>query len=182
MEFVTESLDQKIADDIFRVTTRTMPKQKPGRSKQDYGTPWNFLLAVKQRFAIKEFDWDLAANAENTVCNGQKFYTEEENSLVQPWKLGEGWNWLNPPFAKIEPWVQKAWGAGQSGAKTLVLVPAGVGSNWWAKWVHNKAQVLLLNGRLTFVGETLPYPKDCCLLLYAPYIEPVYEVWRWKGK
>jgi hypothetical protein len=58
-------------------------------------------------------------------------------------------------------------------------VTAGVGSNWWRDHVHDKARVLLLNGRITFVGETHGYPKDCCLLLYGPSVEPGYEVWSW---
>ncbi len=40
----------------------TEPKQKPGRSKQDYGTPPEFLDAVKARFRIEAFDCDLAAS------------------------------------------------------------------------------------------------------------------------
>lgn len=156
----------------------SMPEQKPYRSKQNYATPENFIWAVKERFGIKEFAYDLAADENNTQA--QWWFSEEQNSLVQSWNKREGWNWLNPPFAKIEPWVRKAWEETMVGAKTLVLVPAGVGSNWWAKWVHGKAQVLLLNGRLTFVGETTCYPKDCCLLVYAKDVKPNYEVWRWK--
>ena len=48
-----------------------------------------------------------------------------------------------------------------------MLVPAGVGSNWWKAWVHHKAYVFLLNGRITFVGQPTCYPKDCCLLYYT---------------
>lgn len=172
---------------------RVMPPQKPGRSKQDYGTPPEFIRAVKKRFNIKEFDIDLAADAANTQA--VRFYDEKTNALVQTWKVGNGWNWLNPPFSKIEPWVRKAWEStsleSNKDAQTLMLVPAGVGSNWWAKWVHDKAQVVLLNGRLTFVGETKPYPKDCCLLIYGERAwqgqmwtgwdeAESYRVWKWR--
>jgi hypothetical protein len=44
--------------------------------------------------------------------------------------------------------------------------------------VHRKV-VPLLNGRITFVGETMPYPKDCCLLVYGPDVAPGYDVWSW---
>lgn len=166
------------------------PKQKPGRSKQDYGTPDDFLAAVRRRFLPTEygadFDIDLAATrdfdsmTDNAVC--QRCYTEHDNALVQPWKIGDGWNWLNPPFARIEPWVRRAYEQMcVEHASTLVLVPAGVGSNWWRDWVDYKARVLLLNGRLTFKGETMPYPKDCALLVYDRYTAPGYEVWDWRS-
>jgi hypothetical protein len=35
----------------------SMPEQKPGRSKQDYSTPVEFLDAVKRRFGIEVWDW-----------------------------------------------------------------------------------------------------------------------------
>src|SRR4051812_35432085 len=131
--------------------SRRAPAQKPGRPKQDYGTPADFLRAVKRRFGIVEFAIDLAATAENAVA--PMFYTEAENALVQPWRTkGLEIAWLNPPFANLGPWVEKAWKESQIGARLVMLVPAGVGSNWWRDFVHGKAFVLLLNGRITFGG------------------------------
>lgn len=158
---------------------KSMPRQQPGRSKQDVRTPKVFLDAVKCRLGIDAFTVDLAASASNTVA--KQFYSERSNALVQPWALG-GWNWLNPPFAKIDPWVQKAYDESRLGACTAMLLPAGVGANWWRDWVHRKARVLLLNGRITFVGHATCYPKDCVLLLYAPDIVPAYESWTWPNE
>lgn len=158
--------------------SRTMPAQKPGRSKQDYQTPLEFLAAVKRRFGIAEFDIDLAADAENAVA--PIYYDAETNALIQPWRtVGRGLAWCNPPFGDLGPWVEKAWRESRTAARVAMLVPAGVGSNWWREWVHGKAFVLLLNGRLTFVGAAQPYPKDCCLLIYGPDVAPGYEVWTW---
>lgn len=100
---------------------------------------------------------------------------------MQSWVF-DGWNWLNPPFGDLRPWVQKAYQESRLGARTSMLVPAGVGSNWWRDWVHGKARVLLLNGRITFVGHKQPYPKDCALLLYEPNVIPGYEVWAWPNE
>lgn len=155
------------------------PRQKPGRSKQDYGTPKDFLDAVRHKLHIADFDIDLAATSQNTVC--AKFYSEKDNAFQQPWKVGDGWNWLNPPFARISPWVERAYAQSQLGARTAVLVPAAVGSNWWARWVDGKAHALLLNGRITFVGELAPYIKDCALLLYSRTYPSGYQVWNWKA-
>jgi phage N-6-adenine-methyltransferase len=156
-----------------------MPEQKPYRSKQDYGTPPEFLTAVKNRLCITKFVIDLAASKENAVA--EIFYTEEDDSLGPiKWDWG-GWAWLNPPFSRIEPWVAKAAKEASNGAHIAVLVPAAVGSNWWRDWVEAYAYQSFLNGRLTFVGETAPYPKDCALLLYTPWQFMGHEIWNWRA-
>lgn len=159
------------------------PKQKPGRSFQAYGTPDDFLSAVRKRLGIEEFAIDVAASASNAVALA--YYDVEANGLEREWSR-EGWNWCNPPFAHIEPWVCRAYNVAHE-RNTAVLVPAGVGSNWWRNWVHGEAMALLLNGRLTFKGTPVNpktgkvdgYPKDCALLLYGPYVSPGYDVWTW---
>lgn len=158
-----------------------MPKQKPHRSKQDYGTPPEFLAALRNMLGIDGFDWDLAASPENTVSH--LYYTEEQNSLHQTWTSNGGWDWLNPPFADIAPWVTKAFeSTTQLGTKIAMLVPASTGSNWWHDWVHNTAYVLFVRPRLTFVGCKDPYPKDLALLLYQPLTlhSGGYGCWNWK--
>jgi phage N-6-adenine-methyltransferase len=156
-----------------------MPKQKPGRSKQDYETPDLFIKAVKDRLKIKEFTVDLAADMFNTKA--AFFYSEEDNSLVQDWAQWEGqWCWLNPPFEKIEPWVKKAYEESRLGAQICVLVPSSF-ADWWWDWVEGKAYVVHLHGRLTFKGETTAYPKDCSLLVYTPFGFKGSELWDWKA-
>jgi phage N-6-adenine-methyltransferase len=149
------------------------------KSKQDYGTPTLFLEAVKKRLNIEDFAWDLAADDNNTVAGG--YFDVEDNSLVQDWHNIEGWLWLNPPFEKIDPWAYKCFKESRLGAHVAFLVPLSM-AEWWTDWVDTKAYVLQLAGRLTFVGETKPYPKDCALVLYGPERMVGYEVWRWKDE
>lgn len=160
-----------------------MPLQRPATSKQDYGTPDDFLSAVKARLGIEQFDMDLAATAENTVVPDW-FYDEECDSLSMPWQIGlGGWNWLNPEYKNIGPWVAKAlMEARENGVRTAVLVPASCGANWFRDYVHLKAHVLMLNGRLQFKGAEGLYPKDCVLLLYGPDVPIGYDVWTWKSE
>ncbi len=160
-----------------------MPAQKPGRSRQDYCTPPSLLDAIKKEWDIEDFDWDLAASKDNRVCTG--YYSKEDDALTKSWKLGNSWNWCNPPFGDIEPWVAKAYTESMTNnANTIVLVPASVGSNWWAKWVHKMCPVIyFMNGRITFVGATDPYPKDTALLFYDAYSPEesetgYYKIWK----
>ena len=167
---------------------RVVPVQKPGKSFQAYETPAVFLDAVKKRFGIKAFAYDLAASNENT--KGVRWFTKEQDSLVQDWTQLRGDCFLNPEYADIAPWAEKAaasawWedarakhGGGPAGDRRIFfLVPAAVGSNWFAKFVDGKALVLLLNGRISFDGKS-PFPKDNILCIYG--MRPGYEVWSWK--
>ena len=155
-----------------------MPLQKPGKSKQDYGTPLEFVRALEKRLGIVGFSIDLAATQDNSIA--PQFYSEEFDALKEPWFRGTGWAFCNPPYGGIESWVKKAHHeAINYGAQIAMLLPASVGSNWWAEWVHNTAHVLFVRPRLTFVGAEDPYPKDLVVLLYGP-IFGGYDVWRWK--
>lgn len=160
-----------------------MPKQKPGRSKQDYQTPPEFLEAVRNRLD-DYFIYDLAASSDNCVV--YSYFDESMDSLKQDWtKLRDAdepnkWCWLNPPYGNIEPWVKKCAEESLKGAHIACLVPASVGANWWRDYVENDAYVLFLNGRLKFVGAKDYYPKDCALLLYTPFIRSGSAVWDWR--
>lgn len=170
--------------ELLQQGKKKVPQQKPGKSEQTVCTPPDFIAAVKKRFGITEFAWDLAASKENSLA-GDYYYDEEMDSLSQPWALlhhqeQANWNWCNPPYSKLAPWVHKAWLERHLGAQTLMLLPAAPGANWWREWVHGKAYVTYLNGRLTFVGHKTPYPKDLALLVYAPHVEGGECVWRWK--
>lgn len=52
------------------------------------------------------FDLDVAAPTDRKQISvpADRFYTEADNGLVQPWT---GRVWMNPPFSKITPWIHK---------------------------------------------------------------------------
>jgi phage N-6-adenine-methyltransferase len=162
---------------------RTMPAQKPGKSKQDYATPWAFVRALEARF--DKIELDLAATKDN--AKAPLYFTPEDDSLSKDWdacdvKLA----FLNPPFGSIAPWAKKC--AAQERLRILFLVPASVGSNWWAQHVHGKADlVLFVRPRLSFDGKN-SFPKDCAVAAYnlhehntrtAPLRLTRYECWNW---
>ena len=89
--------------------------------------------------------------------------------------------WVNPPFARLGPWVEKcAWESHEQGLRIAALLPADVGTEWFATHVAGKAHELFLRPRPIFVGETAPYPKDLMLCLYdGPRIG--YTTWDWRA-
>ncbi len=108
----------------------TEPIQKPGKSKQDYGTPWEFIRACVARFG--EINVDLAASAHN--AKAAIYFDEARDSLSVDWAAephccGGALLWLNPPFADIEPWAEKcAIESTRRRGLILFLTPASIGS------------------------------------------------------
>ena len=153
---------------------RRMPEQKPGRSIQNYATPAEFIRAVKKRWDIEEFDYDLAADGDNSQAPFH--FCEEEDSLKQNWTRLIGNLWLNPPFANIDPWAEKCARDAAVGRRIFFLTPASIGANWFANHVWKKARVFALQGRLSFDGKA-PYPKDCMLSVFP---DNGFEIWDWR--
>lgn len=154
------------------------PAQKPGRSKQNYETPPEFIAAVERRFGKVGFD--LAAEVENTKA--VNFFSVEVDALKQSWDysgaLAVPVAWLNPPFANIRPWAAKCEECMWLPRWTLMLVPASMGSMWWDDHVINKCQA---DGttRMKFVGADDLYPKDLALLAYG-YGVRGHGFWDWR--
>jgi hypothetical protein len=178
------------------------PIQKPGRSKQDYGTQPELIRAVELKFG--PLAWDLAASAGN--AKAPNFITKEQDTFTVAWHRLVGLQWLNPEFGQpehpckanckkkrcgergwhtsvylpgCEDFMRKALAESPRGARIITLTPAAVGSDWHKNYVHNKAFVNFLNGRLTFEGETTPYPKDCMISAFG-FGRVGYDVWDWR--
>lgn len=175
--------------------SRRMPRQKPGLSETVVRTPPEFLAAAKRLLGIKEFAIDLAACDDNAVA--PVWITKEMDSLSVDWAEASGgdWCWLNPPYDDIATWAAKCLEESKRGARIAFLVPSSTGTNWWDDFVHKKALVKLLKGRIQFLDKlgqpigsldkkgrfkATPFPKDLVLILFGA--EPDYDVWAWKPK
>lgn len=163
----------------------TEPRQKPTKSKQDFGTPDEFYRAVCWRFGTPQID--LAARADNTLCD--RFISPEENTLVTPWPEGII-RWLNNEFGKTAKYVAKCRRVAEQDSigTTIQLIPASIGSNWFAKHCEGVAEVIAIRPRLVFKGtEPNPkdgrldcYPKDLMLLIWGAAATPgKLSTWRW---
>ncbi len=70
------------------------------------------------------FDLDVASsNSEMIVVPADRKYTVEDDGLALPW---EGRVWMNPPFSKITPWINK-WLEHGNG---ICLVPLSSNGRW----------------------------------------------------
>jgi phage N-6-adenine-methyltransferase len=178
----------------------TGPSINRHRSKQDYGTPWPLIRAIEKRWGSLAID--LAATAEN--AKAPRFITPEQDSLTQPWNVVIGQNeraFLNPEFADIDPWAARC---NKHRIRSIIfLVPASIGSEWFAEHCEANAKIIGLRPRICYEGchqlfaknhpragerkcdlscvGCATYPKDCMLNLFGPQFdrEPKFQTWRW---
>lgn len=159
----------------------TGPSIKRGRSKQDHGTPREFLDAVEKRFG--PIAWDLAAHSGNHVANNwigpDHCDAEFSDSLAFDWDRLPGVLWLNPEFANIAPWAAKCSYHRFRQSPILLLTPASIGTDWFEEHVKDRAFVIGLSPRMTFVGSDDPYPKDLMLSVFYAGLSG-FSTWRWK--
>lgn len=148
-------------------------------SKQDHATPHVLVGAIGRQFEAS-FDLDLAATAENAKCG--RFITAEEDALKVDWmaRLHDGETeeheffrdqhlaaWLNPPFRGVEPWMEKCQEESEKGCRIVSLTLASLGTGWYRSQVEGRALSLVLRKRVTFLGNTQPFPKELMITLWG---------------
>lgn len=106
------------------------------------------------------FDLDVCANAENHKC--VKYYTREQDGLIQSW---DGNVWCNPPYGrKIGDWVKKAYLSAYTNKGVVVmLLPARTDTKWFHEYIYNQPNVKIrfIKGRLKFGNSknSAPFPS-----------------------
>lgn len=130
-------------------------------------TPQKFFDDLNAEF---HFDLDVCATSENAKC--KKYYTKQDDGLVQPWY---GTVWMNPPYGReIGKWMRKANEAANAGAVVVCLVPARTDTAWWHECVLPH-EVRFIKGRLKF-GEAKNgalFPSAVVVMRKTLYTAPI---------
>lgn len=83
----------------------------------------------------------------NSLVHAQQYFSIEDNGLEQPWC---GNVWINPPYDKVGPWVEKMIAEYQNGnlKQGIMLVNANTETLWFRKlWPFT---ICFIQGRLRF--------------------------------
>ena len=122
-----------------------------------WATPQDFYDKLNEEF---HFNLDPCALPENAKCD--KFFTPEQNGLIQDW--GNYNVFCNPPYGrKINEWVEKCRNESKKQNTTVVmLIPARTDTRYFHDFIYHKAkEIRFIRGRLKF-GESknsAPFPS-----------------------
>jgi len=142
----------------------------PGQQKyhfssvaQDWETPQFIYDSLAAEFG---FTVDACADSHNTKC--KRFWSESDNGMAQDWS--DEIVWMNPPYNRVEQWMQKAWQESRRGATVVCLVPARTDSIWWHRYAM-KGEIRLFTQRLKFKkggkrSDVAPFPSS--LVIFRP--------------
>lgn len=116
------------------------------------------------------FNCDVAASEYNHLV--PKYFTAEEDALKQDWMT---FNWCNPPYSDIAPWVEKAIEEAQKGNTTVMLVPSNTDTKWFRTVINSEhARVdMLIGGRIKFVRADTQEsvgsnPRGSMFIIFSP--------------
>lgn len=112
--------------------------------------------------------------SEPHTAKAPSFYTVKDDGLARLWF---GRVWLNPPYSKPRPWLERAYEATSTGEADLVvaLLPASVDTGWFHEAVLPYAELRFIRGRVRFLGwEGTPIP--------APKAPSIVAIYRGEGR
>lgn len=160
------------------------PYSKPEAGQQDYRTPPDFLSRTARKFGV-QLTFDLACTSQDFIASSLDGFRHDQghDALASAWpRMPDGEAaWCNPPFSRSSAFARVA--SESPHCRTLMLIPASVGSNWFAEHVAGRALVVFLRPRLTFLmPDGTPCPaginRDCMLLAWGWQPGMVCEDWR----
>lgn len=94
------------------------------------------------------FDLDPCYSEPRPWETANKYYSEEDNGLVQPW---EGFAWVNPPYGEYtEMWLKKC----SEHKKCIALIFARTETKMFRKYIWEQAKaVFFFYSRLSFYNS-----------------------------
>lgn len=148
---------------------RYMEKTLEGRpewwNSDHWATPWPLVRGLEAEFGA--FDLDPCCLPD--TAKAPKFFTPEDDGLSKPW---HGRVFLNPPYSKPAPWLEKAIHETTAGNAELVvaLIPVSSDTRWFHRLVKGRAEIRFIQGRVKFIGwQRTPIPSPKAPSLCAIY-------------
>jgi phage N-6-adenine-methyltransferase len=129
----------------------------------EWATPQELFDKLDAEF---HFTLDPCATPENAKC--ERFFTMEDDGLSKEW-AGES-VFCNPPYGRqIGRWVAKAYDeALLYGATVVMLIPARTDTGYWHDWIHGKAEIRFIKGRLKFGDSKNSAPFPSAIVVFRP--------------
>lgn len=117
-----------------------------------WATPQDFFDKLNDEF---NFTLDVCADDTNHKCD--KYFTKEQDGLVQDW--GREVVWCNPPYGReIGKWVERC---SKHKGVAVMLLPARTDTRWFHDYIYKKSRIRFIKGRLKFgdSNNSAPFPS-----------------------
>lgn len=153
----------------LRVTPRVVKRKAyeacHSSKDQTWQTPRDVLAAILQAAARTKFDLDPCSPRSDGPVPAMTHWTETDDGLSRPW---HGLAFVNPPYSRALPlWVAKCLNEATHGAVVVALVPSRTDTKWWDQSVADKANVIMIKGRLRFGDSQNSAPFPSALLVWG---------------
>lgn len=133
---------------------------------QTWETPQDFFDKVNKEF---NFNLDVCAVPETAKCS--KFFTPENNALIQKW---DGVCWMNPPYGReIIKWIAKAYNESLNNNTIVCLIPARTDTKYWHNYCMKAKEIRLIKGRLKFGNASNSAPFPSALIIFENHTSPL---------
>ena len=131
------------------------------KTNDEYGTPISLFLEACGKYNCTP-KVDYFASDVNHVCD--KYYTKSDDAFSKSWTEN---GFINSPYSMIGKVIQKAYEEHMANnVELMILAYAKTDTQWWWKWVENKAEVHFIKGRIKFLDAkgnptklSSPYPS-----------------------
>lgn len=134
-------------------------RRPPNWTSDKWATPLEFVRQLEMEFG----QFDLDPCCEEHTAKASTFYVED--GLTRPWF---GNVFLNPPYSKPRPWLERAYVATHDEDATVVaLLPVRTDTRWFHEAVLGRAELRFIQGRIHWIGwagTPIPSPKDPSML------------------
>ncbi len=130
---------------------------------EEWETPKELFDELNAEF---DFTLDPCADEFNHKC--KKYYTKEQDGLLQCWKNERVF--CNPPYDReIGSWVRRCYLHSKvENEIAVMLIPARTDTRWFHEYIYNKSSVEIrfLKGRLKFSGSKNPAPFPSMVVVF----------------
>lgn len=144
------------------------------KASDEWSTPQDLFDALDKEFG---FDLDAAATREN--CKVQPWLDPMINALIAHWHDCGRIVWLNPPYSKVNQFIEKAALEASCGCTVVCLIPARTDTRMWHSYVWDTDQhkprpgveVRFLKGRLKFGNSRNSAPFPSAVVIFRPPLD-----------
>lgn len=168
--FTLEAFGRAVGAGLCLVPTGTSPGFWESTAKSSADMEWYTPTWVLDRVidALGEFDTDPCSPGKGkSNVRAALHFTVREDGLRHAWP---GAVWMNPPYGKQVPlWLAKARHEVEVGhaRSVIALIAARSDTRWWADHAADKADIVMLKGRITFEGAESAAPFPSAILAYG---------------